>query len=247
MPESILERFKPLNPQNLKNMFNSVSSRYDLLNLFLSFGRDSFWRQALARRLMTRDYPGRFLDLATGSGDQLLAARAYWPYAELTGLDFSDSMLKIARNKLQKRFPNDEIDLILGDAYDPPFETSCFDSVSLSFGLRNLGRRRRLYEQALRILKPGGRFLILELFFDRRSPVAPVHRFHLEVITPWIAGMLFKSQNGAYTYLSRSILNFPHPAVIADELLAAGFRGVEYKTFTFNSTMLVWGQKPLPK
>jgi demethylmenaquinone methyltransferase/2-methoxy-6-polyprenyl-1,4-benzoquinol methylase len=246
MTESILERFKPINPQNLKAMFNSVSSRYDLLNHFLSFGRDFFWRQALARRMMARDYPGRFLDLATGSGDQLLAARNHWPYVELTGLDFSESMLKIARKKLTRHFPHDDIDLILGDAYAPPFEESTFDSVSLSFGLRNLSRRPDVYSQVLRILKPGGRFLILELFFDHRGPTAPLHRFHLEQVTPWLAGKLFKSQNKAYTYLSRSIIDFPHPAVIVDELLEAGFKGVEYQTYTFGSTMLVWGQKPLP-
>jgi demethylmenaquinone methyltransferase/2-methoxy-6-polyprenyl-1,4-benzoquinol methylase len=245
MPDSFLDRFKPLSPHNLKAMFNSVSSRYDLLNHFLSLGRDNFWREALARRLMARDYPGRFLDLATGSGDQLLAIRDHWPYAELTGLDFSDSMLGIARKKLNKHYPNDEIDLILGDVYEPPFEPSSFDSVSISFGLRNLGKRELLYEQAFRVLKPGGRFLILELFFDNRGLIAPIHRFHVEIVTPWLAGMLFRSQNKAYNYLSRSVFNFPHPAVIVDELMEAGFKGVEYQTYTFSSTMLVWGQKPL--
>ncbi|MDR2340184.1 MAG: ubiquinone/menaquinone biosynthesis methyltransferase [Deltaproteobacteria bacterium] len=246
MPESLLDRFKPLNPQNLRAMFDGVSSRYDLLNRFLSLGRDNFWRKALARRLMARDFPGRFLDLATGSGDQLLATRSVWPQAELTGLDFSGSMLGIAKEKIARHYPQDEVDLILGDACDPPFEDESFDSVSISFGLRNLPKRQGLYEQAFRILKPGGRFLALELFYDDRGPFARFHRLYLEVVTPWIAAWLFKSQNKAYTYLSRSILSFPHPAVIADELQDAGFRGVDFETYTFGSTMLVWGQKPLP-
>jgi demethylmenaquinone methyltransferase/2-methoxy-6-polyprenyl-1,4-benzoquinol methylase len=226
-------------------MFNRVSSRYDLLNLLLSLGRDSFWREALARRLMARDYPGRFLDLATGSADQLLAARRQWPYAELTGLDFSESMLEIARKKIKKHLPQDDIDLILGDACDPPFEDESFDSVSISFGLRNLAGRKPLYGHVFRILKPGGRLVVLELFFDHRSLAAPAHRFYLDHITPWVAKKLFKSQNRAYTYLSRSILNFPHPAVIADELTEAGFKGADYETYTFGSAMLVWGQKPI--
>jgi demethylmenaquinone methyltransferase/2-methoxy-6-polyprenyl-1,4-benzoquinol methylase len=228
-------------------MFNHVSARYDLLNRLLSLGRDVFWRRALARRLVARDYPGSFLDLATGSGDQLLASREFWPHAELTGLDFSETMLDIAGKKLKKRGLEGEADLILGDVREPPFESELFDSVSISFGLRNIAERDSLYREAFRVLKPGGRFLVLELFFDPRSLVAPLHRLHLEIVTPWLARRLFKSQKKAYAYLSRSIMAFPHPAVIADELKAAGFKGVEYRTYTFGSAMLVWGQKPLPE
>ncbi|MDR2459165.1 MAG: ubiquinone/menaquinone biosynthesis methyltransferase [Deltaproteobacteria bacterium] len=228
-------------------MFDGITRRYDFLNRLLSFGRDLFWRRALARRIVTRNYPGRFLDLATGSGDQLLAIKSLWPYANLVGLDFSDNMLSLAEKKIAKFYPDQdsEIELVLGDAYCPPFPPSSFDSVTISFGLRNLPDRPRIYEKVLELLKPGGRFLILELFFDPRGFWAPLHRFHLETITPLLAFLLFQEEEKAYRYLTKSILNFPHPMVILSELEEAGFRGNEYLTYTFGSTMLLWGQKPL--
>jgi demethylmenaquinone methyltransferase/2-methoxy-6-polyprenyl-1,4-benzoquinol methylase len=230
---------------SIHSMFNSVSERYDLLSRFLSLGRDHFWRKALARRLVAREYPGSFLDLATGSGEQLLAIRAFWPYAELTGLDFSEKMLDVARGKLERNGIREGVSLRLGDVYRPPFEPSTFDSVSISFGLRNLPDRAALYREAKRLLKPGGRFLVLELFFDSRNLLAPVHRFHLSTVSPWLAGRFFYKQGRAYDYLGQSIMDFPHPAVIMDEMEAAGFKGVEHQTYTFQSAMLVWGHKPL--
>ncbi|MDR1039837.1 MAG: ubiquinone/menaquinone biosynthesis methyltransferase [Deltaproteobacteria bacterium] len=230
---------------SIQSMFNSVSERYDFLSSFLSFGRDQFWRKALARRLTAMEYPGSFLDLATGSGEQLRAIRSLWPYANLTGLDFSAPMLDVAADKLARLGYGEGVKLVLGDVYKAPFESSSFDSVSISFGIRNLPDRPALYREAKRLLKPGGRFLILELFFDSRNFLAPIHRFHLATVSPWLAGRFFYSQGKAYDYLSQSIIDFPHPAVIMDELEDAGFKGVEHQTYTFQSAMLVWGQKPL--
>jgi demethylmenaquinone methyltransferase/2-methoxy-6-polyprenyl-1,4-benzoquinol methylase len=230
---------------SIQSMFNSVSERYDLLSSFLSFGRDQFWRRALARRLMAKDYPGSYLDLATGSGEQLLAIRSMWPSVELTGMDFSAPMLNVAKEKLAKQGCSEGVRLVLGDVYKPPFEQSSFDSVSISFGLRNLPDRPALYREVKKLLKPGGRFLILELFFDSRNFLAPVHRFHLATVSPWLAGRFFYSQGKAYDYLSQSIIDFPHPAVIMDELEEAGFQGLDHQTYTFHSAMLVWGHKPI--
>jgi demethylmenaquinone methyltransferase/2-methoxy-6-polyprenyl-1,4-benzoquinol methylase len=239
---------QPADPQsfkeNIQEMFDKVSERYDLLNRILSFGRDLFWRKALARRLMFQEHPGSFLDLATGSGDQLLAIKKKWPYAELSGVDFSQAMLDLARKKFKKK-PGPPPQLVLGDALAAPFADNSFDSVSISFGLRNILDRQALYAEALRLLKPGGRFLILELFFDWRNFLAPIHRFYLEYITPWMAERFFRSQAQAYRYLSDSVLKFPHPAVIADELETAGFKGPDYQTYTFDSAMLVYAHKVL--
>ncbi|MDR3153351.1 MAG: ubiquinone/menaquinone biosynthesis methyltransferase [Deltaproteobacteria bacterium] len=230
---------------SIQNMFNSVSERYDLLSRFLSLGRDGFWRKALARRLTAMDYPGRFLDLATGSGAQLVAFRSLWPYAELVGLDFSQPMLNVAREKLARSGISEGVRLVHGDVYSSPFAPETFDSVSISFGLRNLPDRKSLYREAKSLLKPGGRFLVLELYFDSRNLLAPFHRFHLATLSPWIAGRFFYNHGKAYDYLGRSIMDFPHPAVIMDELEEAGFKGVDHHTYTFQSAMLVWGQKPL--
>jgi demethylmenaquinone methyltransferase/2-methoxy-6-polyprenyl-1,4-benzoquinol methylase len=227
-------------------MFDKITPRYDLLNRILSFGRDLFWRRALSHRTILLSYPGSFLDLATGTGDQLLALRDFWPYALLTGLDFSPNMLKLAKEKINKKLPSEEeISLVLGDAYDAPFAPESFDSISISFGLRNLPDRPKIYKEVLKLLKPGGRFLVLELFFDERSFLSPIHRFHLKTVTPFLASKLFKGRKKAYEYLARSVLDFPHPSVILTEMEDAGFKVPDYETFTFGSCMLVWGQKPV--
>jgi demethylmenaquinone methyltransferase/2-methoxy-6-polyprenyl-1,4-benzoquinol methylase len=245
MPPPKQDSARPPGPREVEGLFGRLSKRYDTLNRVLSLGRSGFWREALARRLLVRDWPGRFLDLATGSGDQLLAMRALWPQAELTGLDFAGPMLSVAREKIERLHPQDEVDLILGDALDPPFEDKTFDSVSLSFGLRAIPDRGRAYSQALRILKPGGRFLILELFHDGRALLSPFQRFYLEGVTPLVVGLFFRGREPGQSFLGDTVIGFPHPASIVDELRGAGFRGLGFQIYTFGSAMLVWGQRPI--
>ncbi|MDR1578468.1 MAG: ubiquinone/menaquinone biosynthesis methyltransferase [Deltaproteobacteria bacterium] len=228
------------NPAKIQEMFGSVTSRYDFLNHFFSLGRDIFWRRALARRLLILDKPGHFLDLATGTGDQLLAAHKCWPHAHLTGLDFSQPMLDLASPKLR----GVPVNLVFGDVLKPPFEDNLFDSISISFGLRNLADRKELCQQAFRLLKPGGRFLILEMFFEPRAFMAPITSFILKKATPWLANRLFHAPQDAYKYLGLSILRFPHPSIILDEMEKVGFKELGYRTYTFDIAMLVWGHKP---
>jgi demethylmenaquinone methyltransferase/2-methoxy-6-polyprenyl-1,4-benzoquinol methylase len=230
-------------PNRILEMFDKISPRYDALNRVLSLGRDLFWRRALARRLLAIDNPGRFLDLAAGTGDQLAAAREFWPAADLTGLDFSEKMLKLAAAKLAK-LPGPRPTLVLGDALLPPFEPASFDSISISFGLRNIGDRPALYRSALRLLKPAGRFLVLDLVFDRRLPWAPLHKLHLKKIAPWTARLAVGRQASAYRYLADSIISFPHPASLCDELEDSGFVAPGSRIYTFWAAALVWDAKP---
>ncbi|MDR1049527.1 MAG: ubiquinone/menaquinone biosynthesis methyltransferase [Deltaproteobacteria bacterium] len=244
----------------LKEMFGEITPRYDILNRFMSLGRDLFWRRSLSERLLVLDPPGKFLDLATGSGDQLVAAGARWPGAELTGLDFSKPMLELARRKVTSARaaarveareaggpavpPSPEPVLIHGDALHNDLPENAFDSVSISFGLRNISPRRELYKTVLRVLKPGGRFLVLELFFEPRSLWAPVHRFYLKSAIPGLVGGLFEGAGDAYGYLGESVVAFPHPDVLIDQMARAGFVGLGRRTHTFGVAMLVWGHKP---
>ncbi|MDR2349839.1 MAG: ubiquinone/menaquinone biosynthesis methyltransferase [Deltaproteobacteria bacterium] len=225
-------------------MFDAVAPRYDFLNRLLSFGRDLFWRRAASEQLTILGYPGRILDMATGSGDQLIAIRKTWPHAKIAGLDISPAMLARAAAKMEKLLPDDDdAETVLGNVHEAPFPDGVFDSVCVSFGLRNLDDRPGFYREVLRLLKPGGRLVVLELFFDYRNPWAPLHRFHLETLIPLVASGFFGRQKKAYRYLGRSVLNFPHPAVIADEMEEAGFKAVNRETMTFRSAMIVRGQK----
>jgi demethylmenaquinone methyltransferase/2-methoxy-6-polyprenyl-1,4-benzoquinol methylase len=235
--------------EKVKAMFGELSPRYDRLNALLSLGRDSFWRDALARRMAVLDGEGRFLDLATGTGDQLISIRRRHPMAQVTGLDFSAPMLEAAKAKTARQSeklpagapaPN----LVLGDVMDTWLPSGHFDSVSMSFALRSLPNREPLYREVLRVLKPGGRFALLELWHDKRAPWSKLARLHLETLAPLAASALLGADKKAYQFLGRSIIAFPDPFRLLDELFAAGFESLECKTFTFRTAMLVWGRKP---
>ncbi len=227
----------------IKNMFSSVARRYDLANRVMSLGRDLFWREALARRVTAPRGTGRLLDLAAGTGDQIVAVKRLRPDLAVTGLDLSPAMLELAAPKFAALAPPPP-ELLLGDALDLPFEAETFDAVSISFGLRNIKARPALYGEVLRVLKPGGRFLVLEMYHDRRTRTAPIIGFYLKTIIPVLGGRLVSREQEAYRYLTASILAFPRPEELAAEMAGAGFAALNFLTYTFNTVMLVWGEKP---
>ncbi len=229
----------------MRNMFNSIAARYDLANLAMSLGRDRFWRKTLARRLKVLEPPGRLLDLAAGTGDQIVAAKKARPDLEVVGLDLSVAMMNLAEAKFNKLRPP-RPRMMSGDALAIPFGDGEFDSVSMSFGLRNVGSRAALFAEAFRVLKPGGRLLILEMYYDQAAPWAGFMRWYLTKIVPWLGGRLISSESAAYKYLVSSIMAFPRPEIVAGEMKAAGFDEPRIKTYTLNTVMLVWGDKPPP-
>jgi demethylmenaquinone methyltransferase/2-methoxy-6-polyprenyl-1,4-benzoquinol methylase len=180
------------------------------------------------------------LDLATGTGGQIAVAKKLRPDLAVTGLDLAPDMLDLARLKLA-RLPAPAPELIAGDALALPFAESSFDSVSISFGLRNISRRPALYAQVLRVLKPGGRFLILELFHNPQSAWAGLTGFYLRRLAPFIGGRVLGE---AHRCLADSILTFPQPARLAEELAEAGFTALTGRLYTFESALLVCGEKP---
>ncbi|MDR1658400.1 MAG: ubiquinone/menaquinone biosynthesis methyltransferase [Deltaproteobacteria bacterium] len=236
-------------PETIKTMFGIICPHYDRINRILSLGRDFFWRHALSRRFKVIDQPGEFLDLATGTGCQLVSARKYWPKAHLVGLDFSAPMLEAATARLKNSSqiqtePSPEPVMVLGDALSAPLGQDRFDSISISFGLRNILERSHLYHKAYEALKPGGRFLILEFWHDPRTWWARFHRTYLLKVVPFLATCILGAQQTAYRYLARSVILFPDPGRLTDELVQAGFTDPGFRTFTFGAVMLVWAHKP---
>lgn len=227
-------------------MFDEVARRYDLANRLMSLGRDPFWRAASARRLKVIDAPGRLLDLAAGTGDQIVAAKKAWPRLEAVGLDISPAMMELAAPKFEKLAPPHPT-MITADALNIPFDDNSFDSVSISFGLRNITARRELYAEALRVLKPGGRFVVLEMYHDRNDFLAPIIHFYLKKVVPVVGGRIVSQQRDAYRYLISSILAFPQPRKLMEEMLEAGFTDLDFNSYTFNTVMLVWGHKAKEK
>ena len=230
-------------PRALRDMFSGLAGRYDLVNRILSLGRDASWRRALARRMKIIEPPGRLLDLAAGTGDQIVAAKRLWPGLAVTGLDLAPDMLALARPKMAAlSAPAPE--LVVGDALDLPFAENSFDTVSISFGLRNISRRGELFAQVRRVLKPGGRFLILELSHNPKSPWAALTGFYLRRFVPLVGGRIMTRSGEAYRYLADSILAFPPPARLAGELAEAGFTNLNTRLYTFDSAMLISAEKP---
>jgi len=228
-------------------MFESVPRRYDLLNRLLTLGLDERWR-ALAARSCLRDRPARVLDLCCGTGDLVarLALTAA-PETQVLGLDFSAGMLTLARKKIDRIAPGRDVPLIEGNAAEMPFPDDHFDGVAIAFAFRNLTWRNPLRDRALaevlRVLRPGGRFTIVETSQPSWAPMrAGYHAFMGGAVGPvggWISG-----EPGAYRYLAVSARGFYTPEEVGGMLAEAGFVEVEARRLVGGVAALHVASKP---
>jgi len=216
-------------PEAISAMFGRVAPRYDLLNHLLAGGLDFHWRRRLVQAVAAQR-PARVLDLATGSGDVLLALRGAGAFREhAAGADFCLPMLRQAR---AKGAPN----LLAADALRLPFADAAYDAVTIAFGLRNFADRAAGLREMRRVLRPGGHLYILE--FSHPAPAfAGLYFWYLRHLMPWYA-RLFTSEEGAYRYLGQSIRAFPAQAELAGMLRAAGFTGVRWKNLSLGIVAL---------
>jgi demethylmenaquinone methyltransferase/2-methoxy-6-polyprenyl-1,4-benzoquinol methylase len=228
-------------PPMIARMFARIVRAYDLNNRLHSFGRDQAWRRLAAEAAQVA--PGdSALDVACGTGD-LTAMLARRGAARVVGLDFCRPMLDLARRK----FPRRRIEWVLGDAMDLPFAERTFDAVTIAFGLRNLLDRPRALGEFLRVLRPGGRLVVLE--FHPPNPTGLLGRavrFYLEHVMPRTAGAIARDRQGAYEYLTRSIQAFPSPGELTEMIRLAGFADVTARLLTFGAAGIHRGVKPPP-
>ena len=210
-------------------MFGRVAPRYDFLNHALCGGTDIYWRWRLVRAARARQ-PARILDLATGSGDVLLALTRNHAASEIAiGADFCLPMLQQARAKSAPH-------LVAADALRLPFPNASFDAVTIAFGLRNFADRLAGLREMRRVLRPGGRACVLE-FSHPYAPLAPFYFGYLRWIMPRYA-QFFTSERGAYEYLGDSIRAFPRQPELAALMLGAGFRTAHWNNLTFGIVAL---------
>ena len=214
-------------PEAISAMFGRVAPRYDLLNHVLAGGLDLLWRRKLVSAVAAQR-PARVLDLATGSGDVLLALRRAG-MAHVAGADFCLPMLAQARAK--KARP-----LLAADALRLPFAPASCDAITIAFGLRNLADRAAGLREMRRILRPGGRAYILE-FSHPVAPLAPLYFWYLRAVMPHYA-RLFTPEKGAYQYLGDSIRAFPAQPGLAEMLRQAGFVSARWTNLTFGLVAL---------
>ena len=216
----------------LQRMFNAVPRRYDLLNRVLTFGLDEPWRALAARRLLEGGGQGRVLDLCCGTGDLALRiARQAGAGVRITGVDFSPAMLERARRKAQRAGAAKRIEFIEGDASALPFDSASYDAVGTAFAFRNVTWRNHLRDgvlaEVLRVLRPGGRFVIVET----SQPSVALMRWGMHAYLRLIAAPLGTWVSGhpsAYRYLAESACNYYSADEVREMLLGAGFADVSY-------------------
>lgn len=220
----------PEKAERVRAMFDQIAPRYDLLNHVLSLNIDKRWRARVTRELSAvMSKPGaRALDLCCGTGDLTIALRRAFPEADVVGLDFSRPMLVRAD---QKSSTDRHVSLVQGDATLVPFPDAGFEAVTIAFGLRNLTSVEGGLAEIHRMLAPGGRAIILE--FSR--PVFPLLReafgFYFHQILPRIGGIVSGSR-GAYTYLPKSVEDFPDQKSLVGMMESAGFADVRYRNLS---------------
>lgn len=222
------------------DMFNNISKNYDGLNRVITFGIDIQWREQVVA-LVNEYKPKKILDIATGTGD--LAIMLNKTNAEkIIGLDISEGMLAVGKEKVKQLKLDDKIELIVGDSENIPFEDNSFDAITVSYGVRNFENLNKGLQEIYRVLKPGGVFVVLETSVPTKFPFKQGYLFHSKVILPLI-GKLFSKDKTAYSYLSESANNFPYGEAFNQILQNNHFVNVSNIPVTFGVSTIYIGLK----
>lgn len=228
----------PHQTRTLHGVFTEVPPRYDLVNRIITLGQDEHWRH-LAAEVCLEARPRRVLDLGCGTGDLTIRlARLAGEGVEITGLDYSRPMLERAEQKAARAGVAGSVKFVHGDATQLPFPDSHLDCVGISFAFRNLTYKNPLrlphLAEVLRVLKPGGRYVIVESSQPEDRIIRSVFHFYLRVfvapVGTWLSG-----NRGAYHYLAESASRFYFPHEVRDMLLTAGFSDVSYRPLFFGA------------
>ena len=223
-------------------MFNQISSKYDLLNHLLSFGLDIHWRNKLAKFLPKRANL-EILDLATGTADVLLTiCKSNFQIKQATGIDLADKMLDIGRAKVAKQNLTDKILLKHGDATQIPFSPNSFDTVTISFGIRNVENPQMVLHEMHRVLRNEGRALIMEFSLPNNRVLRALHLFYLRTIVP-ILGGLVSGHAQAYRYLNQTIEAFSYGEQFTKMMERSGFKNVKANPLLFGVATIYSGDK----
>ncbi|WBX73377.1 bifunctional demethylmenaquinone methyltransferase/2-methoxy-6-polyprenyl-1,4-benzoquinol methylase UbiE [Tenacibaculum pacificus] len=216
--------------EQVAKMFDNISEDYDGLNRVISLGIDVSWRKKVVK-LVGENNPKQILDIATGTGDLALMMAGLNP-DKIVGLDISAGMLEVGKYKIAKANLTDKIEMIVGDSENMPFENNTFDAITVSFGVRNFENLDKGLTEIYRILKPGGKFVVLETSNPTKFPFKQGYKFHTNVLLP-IIGKMFSKDKVAYSYLSESANSFPFGEAFNNILQKNGFKNVNNIPVTF--------------
>jgi len=226
----------------VKEIFSTITGRYDFLNHLLSLRRDIAWRR-FAIKKMNFFRTGRFLDIACGTGDLSINACLEHRQISVDAVDFVFPMVKAANEKAKKSGLSGRINIIQANALGLPFGDNTFDVSAMAFGIRNIPKREDALRQMLRVTVPGGQIMILEMTFIQNRLFKLLYYIYLNYLLPLMA-KVFSKNAAAYYYLADSIMNFPTPEEFAALMRDAGISEVEIYPRTFGIACLYVGKKP---
>ncbi|MDC0629337.1 MAG: bifunctional demethylmenaquinone methyltransferase/2-methoxy-6-polyprenyl-1,4-benzoquinol methylase UbiE [Flavobacteriaceae bacterium] len=216
--------------QQIAKMFDAISNEYDGLNRIISFGIDIKWRNKVVQ-IVADAQPINILDIATGTGD-LAINLTRTNASQIIGLDISEGMLDVGRQKILKKELHKTIDMVVGDSENLPFDDNAFDAITVAFGVRNFENLEIGLAEILRVLKPGGIVVVLETSVPTKFPFKQGYYLHTRVVLPLI-GKLFSNDKSAYSYLSESASKFPYGTAFNNILTKTGFINTKALPQTF--------------
>jgi len=233
-----------LHPDSIRKLFDTIAPTYDFLNHLLSLRRDFYWRKMAVREL--KGVGGWILDIATGTGDvaiEIIQQRGY--QKKVFGLDFSEPMIKRARQKILRKGFFQSIVLSRGDAIDLPFRENTFSACIIAFGLRNIPNKEQALSEMIRVIKRGGKVIVLEFTFPRDELMRRLYPFYFRKLLPWLGGLI-SGDRGAYVYLPESVTQFPHAEDYEEMLKRSGLEEIRSRRLTFGIASIISGIKRPP-
>jgi demethylmenaquinone methyltransferase / 2-methoxy-6-polyprenyl-1,4-benzoquinol methylase len=226
--------------EQVAEMFNNISPKYDFLNHFLSLGIDILWRKK-AVKILKKYKPNNLLDIATGTGDFAIEALKAGPKS-IIGVDISEGMLNVGKQKLKDRGLDNVISLELGDSEDLRFEDESFDAVIVAFGVRNFENLTKGLAEIHRVLRKDGVLIVLEFSKPTVFPVKQLYQFYFRYILPTL-GKLISKDNSAYTYLPESVNAFPNGKAFTDLLENLNYKNTQCKSLSLGISSIYIGEK----
>lgn len=226
--------------EKVQEMFNGIAPKYDLLNHLLSMGIDKSWRRKAMREL-EGGRRGTVLDIACGTGDFSIEALRHG-VERVVGADISENMLAVAREKAREKGLEDRLEFRYGDSENLDFEDGTFDAVTVAFGVRNFEHLERGLAEMCRVLRPGGKVVVLEFSTPERFPMKQLYRFYFKQILPRVGGFV-SGDRKAYEYLPASVFAFPQGDRFLQIMRSCGYRNVAQRWLTFGIASLYTGEK----
>lgn len=228
--------------EQVSEMFDRIAPRYDFMNRFLSAGIDVSWRRK-AIRLFQNDRPKHLLDVATGTADMAIMAARNLAVETIAGIDISEGMLEIGRQKIAKAGLGTKIALHCGDGETINFPSATFDGVMVAFGVRNFEHLQKGLREIFRVMKPGAQLVVLEFSKPRLPGLKSLYNLYMGLIAPQMAGW-FNQNKKAYRYLNESAKAFPDREHFVSILNKTGFSNTYYKSLSLGICCIYSARKP---